>query len=420
MEGNKLKTEQCKDSGVHETPVYDAPPPFYDSAEPIVSIDSVHLIAIGVSTSTALFVSIGSGLYKGGPDRLFFAHEFCCCLTGCTTNCMAEMAIYMPQNLVSSFWRDDILVAALYAACIFFLPSSSILDVVVVKYHGEADFWPACGKVLLIGIVFMFTFRTMVGGNPEHDAYGFRYWNRPGAFAENVTTGSRTRFELSRGTWGTLRPRVYLKMSSKTMYWRFGVFFVCGALCVGIVVLYNDPTLVGIISGSTSEAGLGAASPYIRNALLVASIFSAGNGYCFCANRSLYGLALDGKAPRMLRKCTKNGISIFCLAITICCPFLSSSQVSSGSSKVLTWLVNILTAGGIIDYRLICTPYSFFYHAPITYYLMVFIDPVLYVGWKLIKRTKVVKPSEADLHWDKAAIDAYQDSFNEEPVGFWA
>lgn len=59
------------------------------------------------------------------------------------------------------------------------------------------------------------------------------------------------------------RPRVYLKMSSKTMYWRFGVFFVCGALCVGIVVLYNDPTLVGIISGSTSEAGLGAASPYV-------------------------------------------------------------------------------------------------------------------------------------------------------------
>lgn len=60
------------------------------------------------------------------------------------------------------------------------------------------------------------------------------------------------------------------------------------------------------------------------------------------------------------------------------------------------------------------------HYRPITYYLMVFIDPVLYVGWKLIKRTKVVKPSEADLHWDKAAIDAYQDSFNEEPVGFWA
>jgi len=33
-------------------------------------------------------------------------------------------------------------------------------------------------------IMFSFTFVTMVGGNPQKDAYGFRYWNNPGAFAE--------------------------------------------------------------------------------------------------------------------------------------------------------------------------------------------------------------------------------------------
>lgn len=37
----------------------------------------------------------------------------------------------------------------------------------------------ASGKVLLIGIVFSFAFVTMIGGNPQHDAYGFRYWNNP-------------------------------------------------------------------------------------------------------------------------------------------------------------------------------------------------------------------------------------------------
>lgn len=30
-----------------------------------------------------------------------------------------------------------------------------------------------------MGIVFAFTFVTMVGGNPQHDAYGFRYWKNP-------------------------------------------------------------------------------------------------------------------------------------------------------------------------------------------------------------------------------------------------
>lgn len=35
----------------------------------------------------------------------------------------------------------------------------------------------------------------MVGGNPQHDKYGFRYWKTPGAFAEYVTTGSLGKFE---------------------------------------------------------------------------------------------------------------------------------------------------------------------------------------------------------------------------------
>lgn len=44
-------------------------------------------------------------------------------------------------------------------------------------------------------MLFCFTFITMVGGNPKHDAYGFRYWREPGAFAEYVTTGSLGKFE---------------------------------------------------------------------------------------------------------------------------------------------------------------------------------------------------------------------------------
>lgn len=32
---------------------------------------------------------------------------------------------------------------------------------------------------MLIIMLFCFTFITMVGGNPAHDAYGFRYWKEP-------------------------------------------------------------------------------------------------------------------------------------------------------------------------------------------------------------------------------------------------
>lgn len=56
-------------------------------------------------------------------------------------------------------------------------------------------------------------------------------------------------------------PRRYLKNAFKTAYFRFTLFFVGSALCVGIVIPYNDKTLVGILSGSSGGAGTAAASP---------------------------------------------------------------------------------------------------------------------------------------------------------------
>ena len=79
------------------------------------------------------------------------------------------------------------------------------------------------------------------------------------------------------------------------------------------------------------------------NALLVTSIFSAGNTYTYAATRSLYGMALDGRAPKALTYCTKKGVPLVCFGITMVFPFLSFLQVSSGSQKVLGWLINLVS-----------------------------------------------------------------------------
>jgi yeast amino acid transporter len=159
----------------------------------------------------------------------------------------------------------------------------------------------------LIFMLFAFTFVTMVGGNPRHDAYGFRYWRNPGPMAEHHSTGDLGRFEgFLAALWSasftvvgpeyiamvaaeSKRPRTYIKNAFKTIYWRFGIFFILGSLCVGIVVPYNDPILVGIVNGTTSGGGTAAASPYViamnnlgisvlpdlTNALMVTSIVSS-------------------------------------------------------------------------------------------------------------------------------------------------
>ncbi|KAK7424162.1 hypothetical protein QQZ08_008768 [Neonectria magnoliae] len=492
----------------------------------------IQLIAVGGSIGTALFVSIGSGLMQGGPGSLFLAYTIYSVILALVNNCMAEMAVYMPVsgsfvrfagkwvdeafgfmagwnfflyeaamipfeisaiNLVLTFWRDDIPVWAVCLACIFLY---GLLNIFAVQYYGEAEFWLSSGKFFLILLVFAFTFVTMVGGNPQHDAYGFRYWKNPGSFAEYITTGSLGRFEGFLGAlWSAAftivgpeylamvageakRPRILLGQAFKTMYWRFGFFFIGGALCVGIILPYNDKTL-----NINEGAGTANASPYViamqnmdisflphlTNALLVSSIFSAGNAYTYCSIRSLYGLALEGQAPAIFRRCTKSGIPYYCFIVTMFFPLISFLTVGNGGAQVVQWLGYLTQAAQLIDYIVMCITYVFFYHALksqgidrntlpykgwfqpysayiggisitvilgcygyttflpgwwdvgafFSYYTMAFVAVLTFGFWKIFKRTKMVKPAEADLIWDKPVIDAYEDSFVYPPEGFW-
>jgi amino acid transporter len=42
--------------------------------------------------------------------------------------------------------------------------------------------------------------------------------------------------------------------------------------------------------------------PHIVNFLIATSIFSAGNAYVYGTSRSLYSLALSGRAPKIFRR----------------------------------------------------------------------------------------------------------------------
>ncbi|KAF2439876.1 AAT family amino acid transporter [Karstenula rhodostoma CBS 690.94] len=492
----------------------------------------IQWIAIGGSIGTALFVSIAWGLVEGGPGSLFIAFAIYCAILALANNCMAEMTVFMPVvggwvrmgskwvdeaygfmagwnfflyeavlipfeisalNLVLTYWRDDIPVAAVVAGCIVLY---GIINLFAVRAYGESEFWLASGKVLLIFMLFCFTFVTMVGGNPKHDAYGFRYWKEPGAFAEYIHTGTLGRFEGFLGAFfqasftcvgpeyvsmvagEAIYPRKTIKTAFKTMYFRFGLFFIMGALCVGIILPSNDPTLVGLLDAG--DTGTGASSPYViamknmgisvlpdlTNALMVTSIFSAGNSYVYCATRTLYSLSLDGHAPRFLCKTTRAGVPIYCFCVTMVFPFLGFLSVGRAASQGVKWLANITQAAQLMNYIIMCTIYLCFYRALkvqgydrnslpykgwgqpyvavagvilfsvvlaiygyatfyafdvgtfMTYYAMCFIDIVLYIGFKLWKRTPFVKPEEADLVWERPNIDAYEASIDA-PLGLW-
>lgn len=242
-----------------------------------------------------------------------------------------------------------------------------------MQWYGESEFWLALSKVLLsIGLI-LFTFIVMLGGNPKGDRFGFRYWNEPGAFAEYYKTGDLGRWlgflacliqasftiagpdYVSMAAGEAANPRGVLPRTYNGIFYRLTAFFVLGVLCIGILVPYNDHTLAEAFAKGLPGA---AASPYvvamdrlgipilphIVNAMILLAAFSAGNSYVYCASRSLYGLALDGKAPRLFTKCTKRGVPIYCVTVVMLIALLAFLQVSNSASVVLDWFVNLVRA----------------------------------------------------------------------------
>lgn len=73
----------------------------------------IQLIAIGGSIGTALFVSIGTGLYNGGPGSLFLAFTIQSSVLAMVNNCLAEMNTAYPVSggfiRLAGKWVDDAL-----------------------------------------------------------------------------------------------------------------------------------------------------------------------------------------------------------------------------------------------------------------------------------------------------------------------
>lgn len=389
----------------------------------------VQLIGIGGTIGTVLFVQIATPLSKGGPASLFIAFAAWCIPIICLTNSTAEMVTYFPLpspfvrlagrciddafevmsgwnflllqmflvpfeitafTLVLHFWSDN------------FTPAASIVPQVAaymlinllcpVSWFGELEYVLAIFKVLLIVGLILFTFITMVGGNPQHHAYGFTYWKDPGAFAEWYFTGDLGRFVgfaacMAQATYTVsgpdyvamtageaVNPRRNLPIAFRGVIYRLTFFFVLGSLCVGIICPYNDPEMLQALADG---AGGAAASPYVVamnrmgikglpsvvNAAILIAIFSAGNSYFYCSSRTLYGMSLAGHAPKIFSYCTKNGVPLVANLVVAAVAMLSFLQMSNTANQILTWFVSFGTAAQLINYCMMNVTFLRFFYA---------------------------------------------------------
>lgn len=242
-----------------------------------------------------------------------------------------------------------------------------------------------------MGLILL-TFITMVGGNPKHDAYGFRYWGNGNAMHEYLDAGVTGRFL---GWWKVVlyaafsvagpdllalaageisNPRRQIPRVARRAFYRIAGFYIVGVFAVGIICSSRDPRLLGALENGSAGS---AASPWVIgitnlgieglpsfiNALILLSAWSCGNAYLYSASRTLYSLALDEQAPAFFKKCTKSGIPMYCVAVPSVIGCLAFMVSSNSSVTVFGWFVNLATIGFVLSYMAFLVTFVGWYKA---------------------------------------------------------
>ena len=263
----------------------------------------------------------------------------------------------------------------------------------------------------------------------------------------------------------TENPEKNVPKAIKTVFWRILIFYIGAIIVVGFILPYNDPNLLHA-SGDVTDIAISpftliferaviAAAASIMNAVILTSVLSCGNSGMYASTRMLYAMAVEGKAPKIFKQVNKRGVPVPALVLTTIIGALCFLTSLSGDGTVYLWLVNASGLAGFIAWLGISISHYRFRKAFIAQghsldelkfkakwypfgpilatvlcaivivgqgmsafsgdtidwlgilvaYIGIPLFLILYLGYKIVKRTKVVNPKEADLSKGFAKMD---------------
>ncbi|KNZ74228.1 Dicarboxylic amino acid permease [Termitomyces sp. J132] len=420
-------------------------------------------------------------------------------------NYLIKYLIVTPNNInaagvVVQYWTQKVHIAIWMVIFILFRSLLMIklvftVNLLGVRVFGELEFWFSSIKVIaLLGMLLMGIIIDLVvtGGNPRHDRIGFRYWRAPNGpmgsyLKDQVHDGHLAIFF---GFWATLtnalfayigtelvgvtvgeaqNPRRNIPIAIRRTFFRILVFYVGGVFVIGLIVPSTNNSLFLATKSKTGAA----ASPFvvattlvgikvlnhIINAAILIFVMSAANSDLYIGSRTLYGLAVEGKAPVIFKKVNRMGVPWPSLIMCTLFCGLVFLNVKSSSAKVFTWFVNLVSTAGALTWMCIAFCHIRFmkalkahgltrenlpYKAPfqpwgswfaliataiitffkgfdtflpftvdafITSYIIVPIFFALWLGYKLYHRTKLISSEDVDLVTGKQQIDEEEEKF---------
>ncbi|GES66248.1 dicarboxylic amino acid permease [Aspergillus terreus] len=395
----------------------------------------ITMIAIGGAIGTGLIIGTGNALAKAGPAAILISYSFIGFIVYLVMCGLGEMATWLPMPsgftgyatrfcdpalgfaIGWTYWFKYIIVTPnqLTAAALviqywvsaerinpgvwitIFLVVIICINYFGIRFFGEFEFWLSSFKVIVICALILLSFILMLGGGPDHDRKGFRYWKDPGAFNTYIDTGASGRFyafwatmvsatfaylgtELVGVTVGEAQnPRRTIPRAIKLTFFRIVFFYVLSVLLVGTLVPYDSPLLPynskdPALAKQTSTA---AASPFVAaiklagipvlpdilNACILVFVFSAANSDLYIATRTIYGLAREGKAPRFLCHTDKRGVPVPALILCAAIACIAYMNVSNDSKQVFSYFVDLVTIFGLLTWVSLLITHIYFVRA---------------------------------------------------------
>jgi yeast amino acid transporter len=486
----------------------------------------LQLIAIGGTIGTGLFIGSGGAIAKSGPAGALIAYAFVGTLVYSVMVALGEMATYLPvsgaftvyasrfvdsslgfamgwiywfswamtfaleltaSGLIIQYWRQDLNIGIFTG--VFFVVITA-LNMLPVSVYGEVEFWFAFIKVLTV-VGFIIFGICIDAGAGQNGYLGFDTWRNPGAFAEYLVDGPVGKFV---GFWAVLiqagfsyqgtelvaiaagetdNPRKAVPSAIRKTFWRILIFFVLTIFMIGLLVPYDNESLLNDSTNASASPFVIAAQlagvktlPGLINGVLLCVVLSAANSNVYSGSRILVGLAGEGLAPKFLTWTTANGVPYAAVVFTSVFGLLGFLNQSTGGAEVFDWLLNITGVAGFISwtcigishlafmralraqgvsrdslpYKAMWQPWFSWYGVSFNIliiltqgftsfmpwstsdffisYVSVILFVVLFVGHKLITRSKMVKPAEVDLLTGKKEVDDMYADVEEGPKTF--
>ncbi|KAG7665374.1 SSY1 [[Candida] subhashii] len=197
-------------------------------------------------------------------------------------------------------------------------------------------------------------------------------------------------------------PRKALPSATRRVFWRIIIFYCLSSFLVSLNIYAGDPRLLRYIRGaglSQSDFannpaialaggmhcnyddglfagyGSGAQSPWIValqsvgqcnfsafvDAMLVFFAISCGNAQLYVSSRTVYSLALQGKAPKFLTYCNRYGNPYYSVLFAGSFGLLGYLCISESATSVFQNLTSIVAASVIVAWFAMCLAFVRFY-----------------------------------------------------------